>query len=406
MAIVRNAANTLKKGRVGETTYYISKGQQVARQSRNDSNYGESARRTILQQNRRVLWANLVQFYKISASWMPKAFESKKSGQTDYNKFMAVNVPSSRIALTRSQAEAGACVVDGYLVSQGSLPSIDVIEMVGQWKTNLLIGSLTIGDSTTVADLTEALLANNANCRAGMQLSFASYQQSVDPLGTPRVNCRLYELTLSTTDTSTVFEHIPAMGCTSVDGAIGTSTDVPTGGFAWIMSELQNGVLRVSTQLLTTKNSAVIIQMSSAQQVDLAVKSYGVDSEVILNPATTVQQGAEPSVLYIEYIEAGGSRYYPGQNFGFASKIAGQTITVVFNQDITGKLYSCSTGIGEKTLQINSAEIDSQTGTEAVIDPGFTQETGYTLMNISFTLTGGGFVKIDFAPTSGGGDMG
>lgn len=406
MAIIRNAANTMMKGRVGQTTYYVSKGQQVARQSKNDSNYGETARRTELQQNRRVLWANLVQFYKISARWMPKAFESKKSGQTDYNKFMAVNVPSARIPLTRSEAEAGACVVDGFLVSQGSLPSVEVTQTTDQWKTNIMIGELVIGSGTTIAQLSAAMISNNANIREGMQLSYASYQQTVDPLGIPRVNCRLYELTVSTTDSSKVFDHIPDVGCSTVDGCIGTSTNVPTGGFAWILSELQSGVLKVSTQLLVTKNEVLIGQKTSALELKAAAESYGIDAEVILNPATTVSQGFEPTTYYIEYIEVDEQRYYPGDMFGRADKAYNKDITIHFNENMEGLVYSVSTVKGENVETIEQARVKSTTGNDVVVESPFLQSDGYTLMRISVTLTDRSYVSINFAKTSSSGDMG
>lgn len=399
MAIIRNAANTLKKGRVGQTTYYISKGQQVARQSRNDSNYGETARRTELQQNRRVLWANLVQFYKISARWMPKAFESKRPGQTDYNKFMAVNVPSARIPLTKSQAEAGACVVDGFLVSQGSLPSIEVSKVGNAWKTNLMIGSLTINAATTVANLTDALIANNANVREGMQLSFASYQQMVDPLGTPRVNCRLYEVTLSLNDSSKLRDHIPALGSSSVDNAIGTSEDVPTGGFAWILSELQNGTLRTSTQLLTINNSVLIAQMTTAAQLKTATESYGIDSEVILNPSTTVTQQQEPTTYYIQYITVDGENYAPGNYFGRCDKAYAKDITVTFNDYIEGLVDGAMTVKGTSQTYEGSGTVVSQSGNVAVIRGAFTNPDVNILKSIRIYLTDQTQVSIDFAIT-------
>lgn len=342
MAIIRNAANTLMKGRVGQTTYYISKGQQVARQSRNDSNYGEAARRTLGQQERRVMWSNLVEFYKVSARWMPKAFETKGVGQTDYNKFMAINVPSARIPLTKSQAEAGACVVDGFVVSQGSLPSIEITQLTNAWKTNLLIGSLTIGAATTVGEISLALINNNANCREGMQLSFASYQQTVDPLGTPRVNCRLYEFTLSTTDTSLVRDHIPALGLTSVDSAIGTSSEVPVGGFAWILSELQNGTLKVSTQLLTVNNSTLIAQYIGEQQLTAAIESYGLDTEVVLNPSNTVQQQVEPSQAYIQYVTINGQRYNQLDNISPAGTLHANAVTFQLSAAVADLVTSAS----------------------------------------------------------------
>lgn len=404
MAIIRNAANTLMKGRVGQTTYYISKGQQVARQSRNDSNYGESARRTLGQQERRVLWANLVEFYKVSARWMPKAFETKGVGQTDYNKFMAINVPTARIPLTKSQAEAGACVVDGFVVSQGSLPSIEITQMTNSWKTNLLIGSLQIGAATTVGEISLALINNNANCREGMQLSFASYQQTVDPLGTPRVNCRLYEFTLNSQDASLVRDHIPALGLSSVDGAIGTSEDVPVGGFAWILSELQNGTLKVSTQLLTVNNSTLIAQYIAEQQLTAAIASYGLDTEVVLNPSNTVQQQVEPSQAYIQYVTVNGQRYNPLQNIYPAGTLHSNAVTFQLSAAVADLVTSASVrlfaggnynNVASDTI---SANVDSVSTTFSNVPEASTSEID------SFTLVLSTGTELKFQVSSG--DMG
>lgn len=332
MAIIRNAANRVMKGRVGETTYYVSKGQQVARQSRNDSNYGEAARRTELQQSRRVLWANLVEFYKVSSRWMPKAFETKKPGQTDYNKFMQVNIGQSRIALTKSESVAGACVVDAYVVSQGSLPSVAIIETGSQWRTNLIIGSLTIDATTTIGALTDALVANNANVREGMQISFVSYQQSQDSLGTPRVLCRCYECTLRSASTEKVRDYLPEFCSTSVNQALGTSADISEGGFAYILSELVNGQLRVSTQQLTTVNSTMIEYYSSSTQVQAAMDSYGINTEVILSPTGTVQQQPEPVPAYVKKVAiiAGTTYNYfmPGSYIGPCNLLYERTMNI------------------------------------------------------------------------------
>ena len=299
MALVRNAANMIRKGRVGDATYYVSKGQQVVRQARNDSNYGESARRSESQQVRRVMWANLVNFYKASATWMPAAFESKKKGQTDYNKFMQVNMNGSRIALTKDQAAAGACVADAYLVTQGSLPSVEINQKGVAWFTNIGVGDLLIKGSTTNAELTAAMEANNANIQEGMQISFVSYQQSLDAMGMPRVICRLYEITLSRTSTDKVWDFLPEFCASSVNKMLGTSGNISTGGFAYIVSDKRAGQVRVSTQQLITNNESLISQFSSSEHVRAAMLSYGIDTEVILSPDGINQQGAEPQPLYI-----------------------------------------------------------------------------------------------------------
>ena len=333
----------MMKGRVGQTTYYISKGQQVARQSRNDSNYGDTARRTELQQNRRVLWANLVSFYKVSARWMQKAFETKRPGQTDYNKFMQVNIGNSRISLTKSEAVAGACVVDGYVVTQGSLPSVSVIPTGSVWRTNLMLGDLQIGATTTIGEFTQSLINNNANVREGMQLSFVSYMQSRDALGTPRVLCRCYECTLISSSTAILYDYLPAFCAQSVNNSLGTSTDIAEGGFTYILSELVNGALKVSTQQLTTLNNSMIEYYTSADQVSQAVESYGLDTEVILSPTGTIAQDPEPVPAYLNNITFNEDGVYkvitPGGYFGQANRIAGKEVDFI----ITGK--------GSRTVQ-------------------------------------------------------
>lgn len=349
MGVIRNAANTLIKGRVGQTTYYISGGQQIARQSRNDSNYGETARRSYSQQERRIMWANLVNFYKASALWMAKAFETKKRNQTDYNKFMQVNMDNSRIALTKGEAAAGACVVDELLISQGSLPSIEIVELVNKWRTNILVGNLSISSSTTVGEFTQALLENNGNIREGMQLSFVSYQQTVDPLGTPRVACRCYEVTLNSTSTELLRGYLPALCSSTVEQYLCTSAEVPTGGFAYILSELINGSLRVSTQQLVVNNAALIAQYTTSVQKNLAINSYGLDMEVILSPSGTTSQQVEPASPYITAV---GWNNIPDS--GYTEKTS------------SSAPWACG-DIYQKTLNITCENLEDRTATAVAL---------------------------------------
>lgn len=331
MALIRNAANMIRKGRVGETTYYVSGGQQIARQARNDSNFGDSARRSEAQQSRRVLWANLVNFYKASMSWMPKAFETKKRNQSDYNKFMQVNIGSSKIALTKTEAAEGACVASNFIVSQGSLPTVEIVQLENSWRTNLALGDLSISDSTTVAEFTRALVANNAHIIEGMQVSFASYQQTVDALGTPRLISRLYEVTLDTKSSIPVRAHLPVFCSSSVDGYLGTNDAISIGGFAFILSSLQNGRLLVSTQQLVTNNEELISEYSSDVQMKLAITSYGVNTEVILSPTGTVTQEPEAQPVYITSWTVDGKTYMPGQYYGPMKNLSGMSLQIMLS---------------------------------------------------------------------------
>lgn len=398
MAIIRNAANMIRKGRVGETTYYVSGGQQIARQSRNDSNFGENARRSEAQQSRRVMWANLVNFYKVSQTWMPKAFESKKRNQSDYNKFMAVNINSSAIALTKEESAAGACVIAPYIVSQGSLPSIEIVTLTDQWRTNLALGTLSIDDSTTNAQLTAALEASNANVRAGMQLSFVSYQQSVDALGTPRAICRCYEITLSRTSSDLVRSYLPTFCSQSVEGYLGTNTNISVGGFAYILSELSAGGLKVSTQQLVSTNQLLIDQYSSSEHITEAVKSYGLDTEVILSPSGTNEQAPEEQPLYIQLAVLDGVTYMSGSYVGLFSELAGKSIQLNLsaprNSNVTAiRLYAPSGGYSVATNIDKNGKVVTATAPASMSSSG-------ALASIVLILADGTQSSISFATTN------
>lgn len=404
MGVVRNAANTKIRGRVGQTTYYVSGQQQIARQALNNSNYGETARRSEAQQNRRVLWANLVNFYKVSAGWMPKAFETKKPNQSDYNKFMQVNVSMAKVALKKDEVTAGACVVSDYIVSQGSLPSIEIAWLTNRWRTNLALGTLEIGATTTNAELTAALEDNNANVRAGMQLSFVSYQQSVDALGTPRAICRCYEITLSRTDASLVRDHLPDFCSQTVEGNIGTNTNVSIGGFAYILSELQGGVLRVSTQQLVTNNAILIDRYTSATQIADAISSYGVDREVILSPLGSVTQTPEAQPVFIQTAVLKNVTYNAGSYVGPVNNLASASAQLV----MSAGLLDTPTSIRAYDSNDTSYTLTDITSVGNIINARFPENitSSNVLKRIRVTAATGEVYMINFAtPQSGGGEL-
>lgn len=315
MAVIRNTASALRKGKVGNETYYVSLNKQIVRVAQNDSNYGESASRTQRQQNNRVKWANLVNFYKLSKAWMRKAFETKKSNQTDYNRFMQLNLANSRIYLTKEAAMASSVVVDAFIISQGSLRSINISSHENHWDTDILLGSLSITDTTTVAAFTQAVLEANNWAREGMQISFVSYQQDIDQYGFPVAVCTAYEVTLDTTNNDNLRAYLPEF-CSQSDtnGRLGTSSNISVGGFAYVLSQTIGGRTLVSTQSLIENNTLIINQYSSDAALAAATASYGVQSDVFLDSGSK-ETSATPQPFFITSLEVAesGEVYLPGQ---------------------------------------------------------------------------------------------
>ncbi len=402
MAIIRNAANTFKRGKVGETTYYTALGRQIARQSINNSNFGPSASRTEAQQSNRVKWSNLVNFYKVSKSWMRKAFETKKTGQTDYNKLMSINVSSSRIYLTRDLASAGASIATDYIVSQGSLPSVSVTKNADRWITSIALGDLLISDDTTVSAFSTAVISANKALFAGMQLSFISYMQDVDSMGVPRLICTPYEVTLDINNTSALRDYLPAFCSQTANGYLATSNEIALGAFVYIISDLQNGKIQVSTQRLITNNVSLITEYSSNAALTAAIDSYGVDGSVMLSPESTVAQSATTKPIYIVRVTSGGKSYTANVEAGKASEFFAGSPTIIMSQpvnqdDIVSASYATyapsqgtvtATADGSATVKITASGVS----------------TTSNLSSLSVVLANGNTLSISFArPYTGGG---
>lgn len=330
MAIIRNTASALRRGKVGNETYYVALNKQVVRVAQNDSNYGETASRTIGQQGNRVRWSNLVQFYKLSKGWMAKAFENKKAGQSDYNRFMQLNLATARIYFTKEAVAASACVVDEFTISQGSLRSINTIPLGAAYTTDIALGNLTIGAETTVAEFTTAVLDNNNWARENMQISFVSYQQTTDSLGFPIAICTPYELTLSKTNTQPVRAYLPEFCSQSAsNGMLGTNNNISVGGFAYILSQSVGGKTLVSTQKLITKNTGFITQYSSDRMRELAIYSYGLDEASFLDSGS-LETRATSQPIFIQSMKVAGTTnpFLPGDEAPKAAVFSNKAITL------------------------------------------------------------------------------
>lgn len=314
MAITRSNASNSRRGRVGDTTYYTSRGRQYSRAAVNSSNYGKDAKRTTAQQTRRVKWANLVNLYKNSQEWMKLAFENKKAGVSDYNKFMQLNIAKCTICFTKEQAASGSCVVESYQVSEGSLFPIQVQASGDVFVTNISHGGVDLA-TASVADFSAALVENNNFMRLGMQISFVSYQQFTDANNLPRILCTPYEVTLDANNTEPLRNYMPAFAMTAQGDYIGTGANLSAGAFVYVLSETISGKTKVSTQSLVLNNNAAIIgSYSSSEQLQAAINSYGVDADKFLESGSTAKD-ATPQPQGINMVTVAGNRVGNGNTY-------------------------------------------------------------------------------------------
>lgn len=367
MAIVKNFWLKNQTKKLAGAVIYQAMGQTRSRELAAEV----SNPRTIDQMTQRVKWANLVNFYRANKSWMKFAFETKPTNRTDYNQFMSLNVANSRIYLPKSVANQGGCVVDSYVMTQGSLSSIEYTKIDAGWLTNLfLTEGFTLEEYTTVAEVSQALISSNPALREGDQLSFIRLtQQSNANTGVPFVVVRKYEMILNTSDLRFFKDFMPFdyFDSASAGGqpALMVADSGNAGGFLLIISRTTGGKTYVSTQsVIVANNAATIEAYSSSNALQTAIDSYGESTEPFLTSTTANQDSQAPVQPSVLAISGDLGNAVPGQIFG--------PITLEVADEFNVKLSETPTAVdaGSKVVVVKAGTEREVTITNARIEDG------------------------------------
>lgn len=350
MAKVQNFYAKNQIGKLGGAVYYVVNGETRSRELA----ASVTNPRTTAQMLQRVRWANLVNFYRANRSWMKYAFETKKSNQSEYNKFMSLNVSSSPIYLTKQQASGGACVAYPYIITQGSLPSVEHTVSGNYINTNLYLpASAALSDTTSVAQLSQWLVEQNPALQYGDQLSLIRvYQQSNANSGLPYIIVRKYEMVLSSTNFSSWANYLPSdlitTGSTGDVYFLRIGTTGRVGGISFVISRTIGGKTYVSTQsLVVVGNSTLINTFSSQNQLQAAINSYGESEEAFLSSTAANEasdQGFNNSVLSLQL---GDDVFLPNSAAKKYKDFVGKTLKVNF---------AASPGTTVEDMQIGDGE--------------------------------------------------
>lgn len=291
MAILKNLWLRGGSQKLAGAVLYTRKGETIARELA----ASVSNPRTTAQMSQRVKLANVVNFYRISAGWMRGAFENKTEKQTDYNAFVSANLTGSLVYLTKQQANVGAAVIAPYRIAQGTLNPINWTNVDTELPTSdLYIGNLDLSATTTVGELSQALMDKNA-LEAGMQLSLIQYIQQADDSGTPYAVCRAYEMIINPTSNQLVSAYIPTtilVKSAGANAALAVNTANFTGGFALLLSRTEGAAIKVTTAsvILTSDNTYYASYTTDAAKQN-AITSYGEGNDIFLSSAVAEQMG-------------------------------------------------------------------------------------------------------------------
>lgn len=341
MAIVNNFYLRNQKKKLAGAVYYQAMGQTRSRELRTEI----SNPRTQAQMEQRTKWANLVNFYRVNAPWMKYAYETKKRNQSEYNKFMSLNVPNARIYIPKSFASQGACIVDAYQMTQGSLPAIEFTKSGNFWVSNIILPSdFDFTEISTVGEVSAAILQMNPAIREGDQLSFIRLTQQVNSnSGVPFVVVRKYEVIINSNDFRPFYDFMPVdyVSATERTGtySIAIEDSGNAGGFLLILSRTISGKTYVSPQsIIVANNDALISQYSSAAAQQAAIDSYGESEDAFLTSTTAGENEQAAVTPSIVGVSVDGVARNVGESFYPAGDLGGAAVRIQFSQIPEGQL--------------------------------------------------------------------
>lgn len=307
-------------GKVGLITYAQTKYGTVAYLRKKVT---KIPRRSERQMEIRTQWVNLGAIYRQFNKTLKKAFEGLGNQMSVYNAFVQANINVVKVYISKQEKLNGGSVLAPYMITRGSMPSIVMTKNGSDvLVTDLSLGNLVIRESTTVAQFSAAVIANNEDYVNGDQLTFFYGVQLVDAVtGVPRAKITGYKVVLDTQDGTALWNMVSALGFSSVQGSggmvngycLGMNSVITNGAAAWVHSrEDASGNLTVSTQFLYV-DSTILASYQDESAFGSSAASYGGinTSAVYLDPKSYASVlaggGATPSGGGSETPSGGGS---------------------------------------------------------------------------------------------------
>lgn len=353
------------RGKVGSLVFARRLGQQVTRAY----NAAPKDAATLSQVEQRVKMANVVNMYRATRAITNHSFEGATGGQTSYNLFVRYNLVDNKVVLSKEAASFGACVVAPYLISKGTLASIQVQGLGAEAVTNISVGSLVINDETTIAEFSAAVVSNNPGINYGYKLTYLSLVQASDAnSGYPIVQTAIYEVTLTQGDNAPLRSYLPAVATAVKTGMLAHGELIGRGGFCWILSRKNaDGSLSVSSQRIVLTSADVTDQYITASAVTRAVDSYGFNDNAILVPGSGGQSGSTSgggsSAPSVSSVSIAGNTLIAGSQ-GSTALTQGSVAIVIngsaLSQDMT---ISVKSDYGTYPVTISSGGATQLTGT-------------------------------------------
>lgn len=324
-------------GKLGESVFYRAGGQQRNRA------YVHNVKnpKTRSQMTNRIKWANVINTWRLLKPFLMMGMQNRKTSQSDYNKFVGLNVSASRAYLLKEQAQQGGTVLAPYIITSGSL---GLRSMRSAAITGINVGNVDLS-SATIGQLSAAIIANNTNIAIGDQITVMGLGQTVVE-GVPYVLPYAYKFVVSDAALDA-----PALEAIEVSGAIAPAVEDGFLAFEFVgveYSEYAGAVIQSridgdGSLLVSDSRLVVAYEIDGVQQgtnpfavtEEEALASYGFSAPVYLNPASAGEVEPRPRSLITGVTQSGNAI----ENGGTIS-VAGST-SAIFR--VQGQNFDVST---------------------------------------------------------------
>ena len=322
-------------GKLGENIFYRAGGQQRNRAYIRDVRNPK----TRSQMTNRIKWANVINSWRMLKPFIMMGMQNRKTNQSDYNKFVSLNVGNSRAYLLKEQALQGGTVLAPYIITSGSL---GLRSMRSAAITGINVGNIDLTNAT-IGELSSAIIANNAGIAVGDQITVIALGQSVID-GVPYVQPSAFKFVVADATLDA-----PALEAIEISGSVAPA--VEDGFLAYEFSGVEyneyagaiiqsridgDGSLLVSDSRLVVAYEIDGVQQGTnpfAVTEEEALASYGYNAPAFLNPQSADEVIPTPksvitAVFSDEFSITNGGVVNLPPNLSAIFRVAGQNFDV------------------------------------------------------------------------------
>lgn len=278
------------RGKVGSMVFARRAGEQITR----PYNGNPKNPKTLAQMRRRIKWANLINSWRRYKPFIQMGMQSRKTTQSDYNKFVSLNLNQSLAYLLKEEAAQGAVILADYILTSGTL---GVRAMRSAAETSIAVGSPSTDFSRiSIGELSANIMAFNQGFAIGDQIAVLAFGQKLEQ-GVPQVDVFGFKFLLTGADdgriASTVIETVGNITPAVADGFIAFEFDgieYDTYGGCVVQSRISpDGQLLLSDSRIMVYYSVGGGQMAQnpySVTADEALSSYAFTPDVYLSPTS------------------------------------------------------------------------------------------------------------------------